>query len=42
MEIFRKMSEHFQKVHAHLQRVHNYARFEECQLKGVGGVDYTK
>jgi hypothetical protein len=31
------------KSHAHLQCVHNNcARFEECQLKGVGGVDYTK
>jgi hypothetical protein len=31
------------KSHAHLQYVHNnYARFEERQLKGVGGVDYTK
>jgi hypothetical protein len=31
------------KSHAYLQCVHNnYARFEECQLKGAGGVDYTK
>jgi hypothetical protein len=30
------------KSHAHLQCVHNNcARLEECQLKGVGGVDYT-
>jgi hypothetical protein len=31
------------KSHAHLQCVHNSsAKFEECQLKGVGGDDYTK
>jgi hypothetical protein len=36
---FRKMSECFQKVAC----VHNNcARFEECQCKGVRGVDYTK
>ena len=33
----------FKKSHAHLQCVHNNcARFEECQPKAVGGVDYTK
>jgi hypothetical protein len=31
------------KSHAHLQCVHNTsAKFEECQPKGVRGVDYTK
>jgi hypothetical protein len=31
------------KSHAHLQCVHtNCARFEECQLKGLGGDDYAK
>jgi hypothetical protein len=43
MEIFEKCPNTSKKSHAHLQCVHNnYARFEECQLKGVGGVDYTK
>jgi hypothetical protein len=43
MEIFRKCPNTSKKSHAHLQRVHNScARFEECQLKGVGGDDYTK
>jgi hypothetical protein len=33
----------YKKSHAHLQCVHNNcARFEECQPKGVKGVDYTK
>jgi hypothetical protein len=31
------------KSHAHFQFVHNNcAMFEECQSKGVGGVDHTK
>jgi hypothetical protein len=31
------------KSNAHLQCVHNNcAKFEECQPKGVNGVDYTK
>jgi hypothetical protein len=39
MQIFRKISAHFQKV---TKSVHsNCARFKECQLEGVGGVDYT-
>jgi hypothetical protein len=29
-------------MHAHIQYVHNNCTmFEECQFKGVGGVDYT-
>jgi hypothetical protein len=42
-KFFEKCPNTFKKSHAHLQCVHNNcARFEECQLKGVGGVDYTK
>jgi hypothetical protein len=42
-EIFGKCPNTSKKSHAHLQCVHNNsARLEECQLKGVGGVDYTK
>jgi hypothetical protein len=45
MEIFRKCPSTSKKSHEHLQCVHNnymYAQFEECQLKDVGRVDYTK
>jgi hypothetical protein len=43
MEIFRKCPNTSKKSHAHLQCVYNNcARFEECQLKGVGGDDYIK
>jgi hypothetical protein len=43
IEFFKKCLNTSKKSHAHLQCVYNnYARFEECQLKGVGGVDYTK
>jgi hypothetical protein len=42
-KFFEKCPNTSKKSHAHLQYVHNNcARFEECQLKGVGGVDYTK
>jgi hypothetical protein len=42
-KFFEKYPNTSKKSHAHLQCVHkNCARFEECQLKGVGGVDYTK
>jgi hypothetical protein len=41
-KFFEKCSNTSKKSHVHLQCVHNnYSRFEECQLKGVGGVDYT-
>jgi hypothetical protein len=37
---FEKCPNTSKKSHAHLQCVHiNRARFEECQPKGVGGVD---
>ena len=42
-KFFEKSPNTSKKSHAHLQCVHNKcARFDECQLKGVGGVDYTK
>jgi hypothetical protein len=40
---FEKCPDTSNKSHAHLQCVHNNcARLEECQPKGVKGVDYTK
>jgi hypothetical protein len=40
---FEKCPNTSKKSHAHLQCVHNNcSRFLKCQLKGVGGVDYTK
>jgi hypothetical protein len=42
-KFFEKCPNTSKKSHAHLQCVHdNCASFEECQLKGVGGVDYKK
>jgi hypothetical protein len=41
--LLRRCCNMYEKSHAHLQCVYNnYARFDECQLKGVGGDDYTK
>jgi hypothetical protein len=41
--LFSKNVTLFRKLHSHLQCVHNNcARFEECQPKGVRGLDYTK
>jgi hypothetical protein len=42
-EFFEKCLNTSKESHAHLKSVHNNcARFEECQLKGARGVDYTK
>jgi hypothetical protein len=42
-KFFQKCPNTSKASHSHIQCVHNKcARFEECQLKGVGGVDYTK
>jgi hypothetical protein len=42
-KFFEKWPNTSKKSHAHLQCVHNNcAKFDECQFKSVGGVDYTK
>jgi hypothetical protein len=42
-KFFEKSPNTSKKSHAHLQGVHkNYARFEDCQPKGVRGVDITQ
>jgi hypothetical protein len=43
MNIFETCPNTSKKSHAHLQCVRNICvRLEECQPKGVGGVDYAK
>jgi hypothetical protein len=42
-KFFKKCLSTFKTSHAHLQCAHNNCtRLDECQLKGVEGVDYTK
>jgi hypothetical protein len=43
VNFFEKCLNTSKKSQAHLQCVHyNCTKFEDCQQKGVGGIDYTK